>query len=173
MGSGSTAGVVLYNEGIVLITGSWQISSHAESYGMTPDNARWTYYGDSGDTMSSSYDLDFEATNYMPTMTLFCDAKTTELNYSNNPTFIKKTSADKILQVQTSSNTYIEREDIELVSIEKSQFENYEEEFKKQTYISKIGIYDENKKLIAVTKLATPVRKTEIRDLTFKIKIDF
>ena len=44
--------------------------------------------------------------------------------------------------------------------------------FKKQTYISKIGIYDENKNLIGVAKLATPVKKTEERDLTFKLKLD-
>ena len=45
-------------------------------------------------------------------------------------------------------------------------------EFSKQTYISKVGIYDKDKNLIAVAKLATPVKKTEERDLTFKLKLD-
>ncbi len=45
--------------------------------------------------------------------------------------------------------------------------------FQKETYISQIGIYDEDRNLIAVAKLATPVKKTEERDYTFKLKYDF
>ena len=41
------------------------------------------------------------------------------------------------------------------------------------SFISKIGIYDEKKNLIGVAKLATPVKKTEERDFTFKLKLDF
>ena len=33
-------------------------------------------------------------------------------------------------------------------------------------------IYDENKNLIGIAKLSKPVKKTEGRDLTFKIKLD-
>ena len=45
-------------------------------------------------------------------------------------------------------------------------------EFKKVVYISKIGLYDEDKKLIGVAKVATPVRKTEDQAYTFKLKLD-
>ena len=44
--------------------------------------------------------------------------------------------------------------------------------FRKQTFISKIGIYDDEKNLIAVANLATPVKKLEDRDYTFKLKLD-
>ena len=44
--------------------------------------------------------------------------------------------------------------------------------FQKTTYISSIGIYDEDKNLIAIAKVATPVKKTEDRELTFKLKLD-
>ena len=44
--------------------------------------------------------------------------------------------------------------------------------FRKHTYISKIGIYDKNRNLIAVAKTATPVKKTEEREYTFKLKMD-
>ena len=54
-----------------------------------------------------------------------------------------------------------------------SKFHNQTGSFEKQTYISQIGIYDENNNLIAIAKLANPVRKTESRDLTFKLKLDF
>jgi hypothetical protein len=42
----------------------------------------------------------------------------------------------------------------------------------KTTYITKIGIYDDKKKLIGVASVAKPVKKTEDRDLTFKLKLD-
>ena len=34
-------------------------------------------------------------------------------------------------------------------------------------------MFDEDKNLIAIAKVATPVKKTEDRDLTFKLKLDF
>jgi hypothetical protein len=42
----------------------------------------------------------------------------------------------------------------------------------KQVFISEVGIFDEQKNLIGIAKVAKPVKKTEERDLTFKIKID-
>ena len=45
--------------------------------------------------------------------------------------------------------------------------------FKKTTYISKIGLFDEDKNLIGIATLATPVKKTEERELTFKLKLDY
>ena len=53
-----------------------------------------------------------------------------------------------------------------------SSYSDQEATFKKETYISKVGIYDEDRNLIAIAKLATPVKKTEERDLTFKLKLD-
>ena len=44
--------------------------------------------------------------------------------------------------------------------------------FKKTTFISSIGIYDDNKNLIGIATLANPVRKQEDQDLTFKIRLD-
>ena len=44
--------------------------------------------------------------------------------------------------------------------------------FAKQVFISQVGIFDEQKNLIGIAKVAKPVKKTEERDLTFKIKID-
>ena len=43
--------------------------------------------------------------------------------------------------------------------------------FEKQTFITRIGLYDKDKKLIAVGSLANPVRKTENREFTIKLKI--
>ena len=43
----------------------------------------------------------------------------------------------------------------------------------KQTYISQIGLYDDDRNLLGIAKLATPVKKTEDREFTFKLKLDF
>tara|TARA_R100001509_G_scaffold73906_1_gene41227 strand:+ start:176 stop:304 length:129 start_codon:yes stop_codon:yes gene_type:complete len=40
------------------------------------------------------------------------------------------------------------------------------------TYISSIGIYDKDQNLIAVAKVANPIRKLESEDYTFKLKLD-
>ena len=45
--------------------------------------------------------------------------------------------------------------------------------YQKQTFISKIGLYDEDNNLIGVATLANPVKKLEDLDYTFKLKLDF
>jgi hypothetical protein len=61
---------------------------------------------------------------------------------------------------------------MEIKNTVKYKYENYVGDLEKQTYISKIGIYDENKNLIAIAKLARPIKKSENRSLTFKLKLD-
>ena len=42
-----------------------------------------------------------------------------------------------------------------------------------ETFISKIAIYDDDKNLLGIAKLATPVLKKETDSYTFKLKLDF
>ena len=49
---------------------------------------------------------------------------------------------------------------------------NYEENFEKQTFLSKMGIYDKDHNLIALVKMANPVRKKESDEMSFKLKLD-
>ena len=68
---------------------------------------------------------------------------------------------------------YKENENIAIKNTISSSFGcDYTASFKKQTFINKIGIYDENKNLIAIAKMATPVRKLETDEYTFKLKLD-
>ena len=53
-----------------------------------------------------------------------------------------------------------------------SSYTNYEENFKRQVYVSKVAVYDENKQLIGVATLSNPVLKEEEQDLSIKIKFD-
>ena len=100
---------------------------------------------------------------------MMAHAKRGSLNYSSNPTFLSK--GERVLPT-TSSQEYLEIDSRRIKSIMHSPYSETGS-IERQTYISKIGIYDKNKNLIAIAKLANPVRKTETRDLTFKLKLDF
>lgn len=165
--TGKVAGVVLYNEGFVALTGSWEPD---------PVNAgfhQWSYWGNNL-SQAFSWDIDFLGTNYIPTITMFAHAKQGELNNSTNPTFIDFDDRnDNQEEVPLSRNKYVEDTELTISNVVKSEYSNSSGSFEKTTYISKIGIYDEHKNLIAIAKLATPVKKTESRSYTFKMKLDF
>ena len=82
-------------------------------------------------------------------------------------TFIKKFT-------QLLSHNYKENDSIAIKNTISSSFAScdYTASFKKQTFINKIGIYDKDRNLIAIAKVATPVRKLETDEYTFKLKLD-
>jgi len=173
--SGSVAGVVLYNEGFILLTGSWALDDHTEDYddgGVT--TPKWVHFASglapsTGTHASSSFGLSFEGTNYIPTVTMMAHAKKGELNYSSNPTYVEDG------QISTGSQRgtgYHEPTDIKFKNTIKSPYNDPTGSFEKQTFISKIGIFDKDKNLIAIAKLANPVKKKQDRDFTFKLKLD-
>ena len=177
-GSGSTAGIALYNEGFLILTGSWDLSAgtHTEDYIDTGVNVApaWKYFAQTisssaPTTHSSSYFLGYSGSHKIPTMTLFAHAGKGELNHSNNPTYLDKTSQ---IFLTSGSNGYQQNPDADIKNIVSSSYPDPTGSFEKTTYISKIGIYDKNKNLIGIAKVATPVKKTVERDFTFKIKLD-
>jgi len=184
--SGSIAGVVLYNEGFILLTGSWDLSAagyafgpaHTEHYLGSPNtktSPRWIDFAQtiatgSVDTPESSYELDFKGTSHIPTMTMLAHARKGHLNYSNNPTYIKH---GQTLTAITGSRKFRENTELQIKNTVSSSHLGHSASFKRQTYISKIGIYDNKRNLIGIAKVATPIKKTEERDFTFKLKLDF
>ena len=161
---GSIAGVCLYGQGAILLTGSWNVSGATTWL----DFAQGANDGENaGDYIVSK--VDFEGTTYTQTITMLAHADKGEFNHSINPTFTDY--AYKFKQPETSSLFYFEPEKL----IKNTTFSPYPDptgSFKKITYISKIDIYDETKNLIGIATVATPVKKTEERDFTFKLKID-
>jgi hypothetical protein len=177
--TGSSVGVVLYDEGFIILTSSAALSQHTEKYeptnpnGSSPSatNASWYYFAATGshaNTPSSSYGIKFSGLNYVDTVTMFAHAKENQANFSNNPTFLTRSIIDAV----TSSHYYHEDAQIEVKNIVSSSYVNHNATFQPVTYISKIGIYDKDKNLIAVAGLANPVRKLEERSYTFKLKLD-
>ena len=159
---GDVIGTVLYDEGLLLLTGSSWLEF---GYGIAD--------GEDGTTvprLDDSFSLDFQGVSQFQNMTILAKAPEGMLNHSNNPTYLKR-SGDPLLQMHTSSYEYIERQR-EVKNIVHSEQTDQEPPFQKETYISKICIYDEHKRLVGTCKLATPIRKTEAKEYLFKMKID-
>ena len=179
VGSGSVAGVVLYNEGFVVLTGSWDIGSGfaGETYvGGSPVVPKWIYFGKgandgtaTGAIVSSSFGLTFKGTTKTQTVTMLSHALKGEFNHSNNSTF--KTFNQNLIPL-TSSLKYVENKELTIKNIVSSSYSDPHADFKKTTYISSVAIYDENKNLIGIAKLATPIKKTEDIEYTIKMKLD-
>ena len=178
--SGSVAGVVAKEMGAILITGSWDVTTSAiEDYDQNAgdDKFKWYYYlaGIQGNINysanalpSSSFHLHFESTSEVNTKLMFCTAPRGELNQSQNPTFYTK---DSFKDSPFSQTSFKETARI-IKNIASASYQDPTAPFQKTTYISKIGLYDEDKNLVAVASLARPVKKTESRDITFKLKLD-
>jgi len=176
---GKVAGVVLYSEGFVLLTGSWDLSdSYTDNFNVfepiTQYAPRWHYYlttGSEGDNLvpSSSFDFSFDGTEIIPTVTMFAHAEKGEFNHSNNPTFVEFGQNELIA---TGSNLFLENNQAIIKNIVQVNYDEVEPPFEKTTYISKIGLYDEMGELIGIAKMATPIRKREIDSITFKLKLD-
>ena len=94
-----------------------------------------------------------------------------KLNFSTNQTFLDYDTR-LTASTTTGSTQYKESENIEIHNTVSSSFYDYEETFQHQTFINKIGIYDKDKNLIAIANVATPIKKTNQRDFTFKLKLD-
>ena len=80
---------------------------------------------------------------------IFCRATADEFNYSSNPAFVDS--------------------DGRIVVIDEG-LEDLQRTF---SFITTVGLYDANNNLLAVAKLSRPVEKTDEKDLTFRIRLDF
>jgi hypothetical protein len=142
-------------------------------------NPKWVHFGTTGSATansdgtnvpSSSFNLTYQGESTIPTMTMFCRAPAGMVNHSNNPTYFTygQTSSLPI----TSSDSYREPWNRTIKNTVTSSYAGATGSFAKQTFISKVAIYDEEMNVVAIAKPAYPLRKREKDDLTLKIKWD-
>ena len=179
--SGSVVGIVLYDQGIMLLTASHDLDSNNEiSYDgtTTKASASWMYFGagafdnitHNSSSVSASFSIEAKGTSYTQVLTMLCHARRGELNNSNNPTSYQYTNSN-YGTFSSSSYQYFEPP-IKQKNIVSSSYSGHQESFDKRTYITKIGIYDENHNLIMIASLANPKRKKEEDEFTFKLTYD-
>lgn len=216
---GNEIGTILYDEGIILLTGSSTLATTSEKYiqpvsyyyqngilknylttAAASDALKWIHFGSHKVTststttpiVSASFELNFQGSTERSTITMFCSADKNDFTWSNNRTFISGGQNDRLVLGQTSSvvvngttynapsgsyfvpsnGQYFENDQLLVKNTISSSFTNYSAPYKSQVFISEVGIYDEEGDLIAIAKLANPVRKTPELDYTFKLKLD-
>lgn len=179
VGTGQVAGVVLYNEGFALLTGTYDIGNGflGENYnGSGVVTASWANYGAgmhdglaSSVVTASSFGLSFDGTTKTQTVTLLAHAEKGEYNHSNNPTY--KTYGQTTTPL-SSSMRYVEPRELTIKNVVSSSFSDTDADFHKTTYISSVAIYDEHKNLIGIAKVATPIRKDENTEYSIRMKLD-
>lgn len=177
-------GVVVYNQGIIALTASHNLHSTVEDNffatgALNVASPTWTSFGTGipqtgkqlshGTVTGSSYSVNFKGTNKIPNLTMYAYTELGKDNYSNNPTFTSVTSSVPPAIKATS----FRESQVENKKVNKSVYADHEESYQSNVYITKIGIYDKYKNLIAIATLANPVKKTEKRDFMFKLGIDF
>jgi len=173
-GSGSVAGVAMYEEGFLLLTGSWDLTDGISYDFDTSTTGSWTRFacgandGQSCST-SASFGVSFDGHTETQILTMYAHARRGEVNYSNNPTFLE---FNQTKLAATSSAYYIENDKQTIKNTVSSSYEGFDAPFERQVYVSRVAIYDDDKRLIGVATLSNPVLKKEAQDLSFKLKLD-
>lgn len=76
-----------------------------------------------------------------------CRAGVNDFNYSSNPTFTNANGQIVVLTPNTEEKSF--------------------------SFITTVGLYDANNRLLAVAKLSRPVEKNDTRELAFRVRLDF
>ena len=111
-------------------------------------------FGDIGNDASASIDtlqVNFSGLERVSTKVFQCFVPTADANGSNNPTFSRYTNDIN----DPFYEKWVVKQD------------------KPTTWITAVGIYNEDHKLVAVAKLAQPIRKREKDNLLIRLKMDF
>ena len=180
--TGNVVGCVLYNQGLIILNDNSSLNENYDDKYMSAtirSQPTWISFGtglpqigeelEHGPVEETAYSINFKAVNKIPTLTMYAYAKSSEINFSSNPTFLEKT--DDVLHSYSDSKFTQSKRKIK--KINKSPYYDHEEEFENTTYISKVGIYDKDRNLIAIATLANPIKKTEKREFMIKMGIDF
>ena len=97
--------------------------------------------------------LKVRKSEYVPARHYFVRVKNRDFNYSNNPTYVYDGTEDNIHSRGTIRNA-------DFITDPK-------------TYITSIGLYNNNNELVAIAKLSRPAMKSFDNELLVKCRLDF
>jgi hypothetical protein len=162
-GDAIPAGLLFYQAGIAVITGSlfmnqWNggllSGSVTTAPGLKFNTAGETFQAVlTGSTITNSstevghriYDLSFNNTTELNSTVYFCRANNKDFNYSANPTYL---SASKIRVKEGVTDPPI-------------------------SYITTVGLYSPDNELLATAKLSEPIKKDPTTELTLRVRLDY
>ena len=91
------------------------------------------------------YNLQFNNTTELNSTVYFCRANHNEFNYSSNPTYL---NASKIRVKNQASDDPV-------------------------SFITTVGLYNDNNELLATAKLSEPLKKTPSTEFTLRVRLDY
>ena len=147
--SGSGVGLVYYQAGVAVITGSiFSTSSMGPGYSSGTYNALAT--GSNIEGIANSFrnrlqNVSFNNTVELNSTVYFCRASHNEFNYSNNPTYL----SDSQIRVKNSTTD------------------------NPVSYVTTVGLYSSDNELLAVAKLSEPLKKDPTTEVTLRVRLDF
>lgn len=156
---GRAGGLVFYDAGIIILD--------PDVIGTNSVNIKWSgsynyaelVSGSASATYSSTFDnllfgirtqitgVFYNSIMKIKNTVYECYGNKEEFNYSSNPTFIKPNG-----EIITNSSSMTAGP---------------------QTYITKIGLYDKNRSLLAIASTSQPLRKNKNTDLIIRVKLDY
>ena len=165
---GSGVGLIFYQAGIAVITGSIFSGSTLDPLGVA-DLGGQVDFGMhatspfetgsfnavlTGSNISSScdglrnriYNVAFDNTTELNSTIYFCRAHHADFNYSSNPTYL---SGSKI------------------------RVKNDRRNVPPRSYVTSVGLYSADNELLAVAKLSEPLKKTPSNELTLRVRLDY
>jgi hypothetical protein len=167
-------GVVILNAKLLAIElGLWTVPSTTYPDGQSTGNTisdgtnSYTYNPglDSSLTYTTHHKLLFESmrlcatktmkvrkSEYVPARHYFVRVKNRDFNYSNNPTYVYDGTDGIHARGTIRNNDFIDDP---------------------RTYITTVGLYNDNNELVAVAKLSRPAIKTFDTELLLKVRLDF
>jgi hypothetical protein len=89
--------------------------------------------------------IQFNNTTELNSTVYFCRANHNEFNYSSNPTYL---SSSKLVVKNTTTDNPV-------------------------SYITSVGLYNDNRELLAVAKLSEPLKKTPDTEFTLRVRLDY
>lgn len=155
-----TNGIVIFNaiqlDKIVGVTSNQQILYRKNYPNNTAGTFRQDYYRlythDFFKVLKKSRGvMGVRKSEFVPSTNYFVRVKNKEFNYSNNPTFVSDGTDGK------TKGTIIYQD---LINNPK-------------TYITSVGLYNDNNELLAIGKLSKPTQKSFDNELLIKVRIDF
>lgn len=149
-GTGSEVGQVWYNAGVVVLhpdTAWGAVSTWSGTKTLVNAQVSGCINNVVDGVRTHLEQIAFNNQTNLQSSVYFCRAFNNEFNYSSNPTFIDSSG---LILVTSGSNILTTR-----------------------TYITTIGLYDENDNLLAVGKVNKPVLKSPETEAVFRLRLDY
>lgn len=149
--TGSAVGLVYYQAGVMVLTASvFHDGAQFLQSGSTDQSVSEALTGSSVQDIADSIrsrvkDINFNNTVELNSSIYFCRINAEEFNYSSNPTYLSAS------QIRVK-----EEADDEPVS-----------------YITTVGLYSEQRELMATAKLSEPLKKTPQNSMILRVRLDY